>query len=71
MSPVVGSIKALIFIISDMNYSSSADSLMVKFTLLETIGLERSRIRLDSRSVGCGKGLAAGGCTLRTLVVSF
>ena len=39
--------------------------------LWETIGLERLQIWLDHRSVGCGEGVAAGSCTLGTLVVSF
>ena len=68
--PVVGSITALIFIISDINWSSGADSRMIAFALWETIGLERLWIRVDRRIVGCGEGVAAGGCTLGTLVVS-
>ena len=38
-SPVVGSRTALIFIVSDMNVSSSADRQIFAFSLWETIGL--------------------------------
>ena len=70
-SPIVGSRTALILIMSDMNFSSSADRWMVAFALCETIGLERLWICLDSRSVFCGECVAGGGFTLVTLVVSF
>ena len=44
---------------------------MVVFALWETIGLETLQIRVDIRSVCCGEIVAAGGCTLGNLVVSF
>ena len=71
MSPVFGSITVLIFIMSDINFSSSADRWMVTFALWETIGLEKLRIRVDCRSVGCGEGVVAGVCNLGTIVVSL
>ena len=52
-----------------MNFSSSADRWMVKFSFLETIGLERSQKRLDCQSVGCGEVVETSGCTLGNLVV--
>ena len=70
-SPLVVSRTALMFIMSDIKFSSRTHRLMVAFVLCETIGLERFRIRVDLRSVGCGEDVAAGGCTLGTLVVSF
>ena len=44
---------------------------MVAFAFWDTISLEWLKIRVDIRSVGCGEGVAAGGCNLGTLVVSF
>ena len=44
---------------------------MVAFALWETIGLERLRMCVYCKSVGCCEGVAAGGCTLGTLVVSY
>ena len=44
---------------------------MVVFSFWETIDLKRFQICVDTRIFGCGEGVAAGGLTLGTLVVSF
>ena len=56
---------------SDMNFPSRYYRWMVAFVLWKTIGSERLKMCLDRKSVCCGEGVAAGGWTIGTLVVSF